>query len=326
MKTYDLIIVGGGPIGLCCAIEAQKSGLDYLVLEKGVLVNSLFHFPTNMTFFSTSKLLEIGEVPFISHNDKPTRSESLEYFRRVIDAWKLNIRFYEKVEAVDRLEDDSFRVRSSKTEYRSKKIIIATGFYDTHRPLNVPGEDLPKVTHYYNEPHGYVGQKILIVGAANSACDVALETFYKGAEVTMVIRKPEIKATVKYWIRPNIINRIKEGSIKAYFNSTVVEIKADEVIIQTPEGTKNVPNDFVLAMTGYKPNFAFMEACGIKFSEDGNKIPVHDAQTLESNVPGMYLAGVVAAGLQTSTLFIENTRVHAEMIVADILQKNKVSV
>jgi thioredoxin reductase (NADPH) len=324
MKRYDLIIVGGGPIGLCCAIEAQKAGLDYLVLEKGVLVNSLFNFPTNMTFFSTSKLLEIGDVPFISHNDKPTRSESLEYFRRVIDAWKLNIHFYERVEEVDRLEDDSFRVRSSKAEYRSKKIIIATGFYDTYRPLNVPGEELPKVTHYYNEPHIYVGQKILIIGAANSACDVALETYYKGADVTMVIRKPEIKSTVKYWIRPNIINRIKEGSIQAYFNSRVLEIKPNEVIIETPEGKIKVPNDFVLAMTGYKPDFDFLQACGIEFTKDGDRKPLHNPETLETNVEGIYLAGVIAAGLQTSKLFIENTRVHAEMIVTDILKKIKI--
>ncbi len=324
MKTYDLIIVGSGPIGLCCAIEAQKAGLNYLVLEKGVLVNSLFNFPTNMTFFSTSGLLEIGGVPFISHSDKPTRRESLEYFRRVIDAWKLNIQFYEEVKEVTPSADAGFRVRSSKAEYQSKKIIIATGFYDHYRPLNVPGEALPKVTHYYNEPHVYVGQKILIIGAANSACDVALETYYKGADVTMVIRKPEIKPTVKYWIRPNIINRIKEGSIKAYFNSKVLEIHPGTVKIETPEGILEVENDFVLAMTGYKPNFEFLEKCGIQFTEDENKHPLHNPETLETNVEGLYLAGVVVAGMQTSKLFIENTRVHAEMILTDIQQKIRV--
>ena len=212
MKVFDLIIIGGGPIGLCCAIEAQKAGLDYVVLEKGVLVNSLYNFPSNMTFFSTSKLLEIGGVPFISHADKPTRSESLEYFRRVAESWKLWLNLYEEVLSME-TADGQYLIHSSKDRYRSHKVIVATGFYDTPRLLNIPGEELPKVKHFYDEVHPYVGQKVVIVGAGNSACDVVLETYHKGAEVTMVVRKEQIKPTVKYWIRPNIENRIKEGSI-----------------------------------------------------------------------------------------------------------------
>ncbi len=326
MKTYDLIIVGAGPIGLTCAIEAKKAGLDYLVLEKGVLVNSLFNFPTNMTFFSTSNLLEIGAVPFISHGDKPTRRESLEYFRRVMESWQLNIKFYEEVEWID--QDDSksyFEVITLKDTYYSHKVILATGFYDNYRPLDVPGEQLPKVKHYYDEPHNYVGQKIIIVGAGNSACDVALETYYKGAEVTMVIRKPEIKPSVKYWIRPNILNRIKEGAIKAYFNANVIEILEDEVIIETEEGGLTIPNDFVLAMTGYKPDYDFFVRCGIQFQDDAFQTPVHNSETLETNIPGIYMAGVSIAGMQTSKLFIENTRIHAEIIISDIKKQIQVS-
>lgn len=318
MKLYDLIIVGAGPIGLCCAIEAQKAELNYLVIEKGVLVNSIFNFPTNMTFFSTSNLLEIGGIPFISHGDKPTRAESLEYFRRVIETWELNISFYEEVEWIDKNEDDIFETITVDATYYSKNIILATGFYDNYRPLNVPGEDLPKVKHYYDSPHNYVGQKIVIVGGGNSACDVALETFYKGAEVTMVIRKEEIKPSVKYWIRPNIINRIKEGSIKAHYNARIKEILEDEVIVEGSEKVFSIPNDFVLAMTGYKPDYEFFVRCGIKFEEDIYKTPIHNPETLETNIKGMYMAGVNVAGLATSKYFIENTRVHAEMILEDI--------
>jgi bacillithiol disulfide reductase len=322
---YDLIIVGAGPIGLNCAIEAKKAGLNYMVLEKGVLVNSLFHFPTNMTFFSTSNLLEIGGVPFIAHSEKPTRRESLEYFRRVAESWKINIRFYEEVKSIIFKTEDFFQVETSKKEYEAKNIIIATGFYDNFRPLNVPGEDLPKVKHYYDEPHPYVGQKLVVVGSANSACDVALETFYKGADVTMVIREPNIYEKVKYWIRPNIENRIKEGSIKAYFNSTIKEILEKEIVVQTPEGEKILENDFVLAMTGYLPNYAFFKKIGLEWNEDEFKIPFHDPKTFESNIAGMYIAGVITAGMQTSKLFIENARFHAGIIIEDILAKTKSS-
>ena len=321
-KKYDLIIIGAGPIGLTCAIEAKKAGLKYLVIEKGVLVNSLYHFPTNMTFFSTSNLLEIGNVPFIAHSDKPTRREALEYFRRVAESWKLNIHYYEKVETVDK-KGSEFVVKTSKSEYESSKIIVSTGFYDLYRPLNIPGESLPKVKHFYDEPHPYIGQKLIIIGAANSACDVALETYQKGADVTMVIRESHIYEKVKYWIRPNIENRIKEGSIKAYFNSNVKEIREKEVLIETPEGELWLENDFVLAMTGYMPNYEFFEKLGIAIEDHKHKKPVHDPGSLETNVPGMYIAGVINAGMQTSKLFIENTRVHAEMIIPHILKNLK---
>tara|TARA_R110001599_G_scaffold229588_1_gene428797 strand:- start:574 stop:1551 length:978 start_codon:yes stop_codon:yes gene_type:complete len=321
---FDLVIIGGGPIGLNCAIEATKANLNYVVLEKGTLVNSIYHFPTNMTFFSTSNLLEIGGVPFISHTDKPTRREALEYFRRVQQSWKLNIKPYTRV---DRMTSDNgvYHIETSKGTYTTNNVIVATGFYDTPRLLNISGEKLPKVKHFYDDPHPYVNQKLVVIGSANSACDVALETYYKGAEVTMVIRESEIYPKVKYWIKPNIENRIKEGAIKAYFNSTVTEITEHQVLINTPDGPMTIENDFVLAMTGYKPNYTLFEALGIDISEDELKIPAHHADTLETNLPNVYVAGVINSGMQTSTLFIENTRVHSEMIIKAIQAKNPVS-
>ena len=304
MKVYDLVIIGGGPIGLCCGIEAEKANLDYLILEKGVLVNSIYKFPINMTFFSTSKLLEIGEVPFISHGEKPTRREALEYFRRVQDSWKLNIHTFEGVDSMQPNSDGVYVIQTSKSQYFAQSVIIATGFYDTPRLLNVPGEDLPKVKHYYDEAHPYVGKKVLVVGAANSACDVALETYHKGAEVSMLIRKGEINPRVKYWIKPNIENRIKEGSIQAYFNSQLLEIRPESVLLQTPDGPKELANDFVLAMTGYQPNFPLLQRLGLSFANDGHQTPIHHPDTLEADLPNVYLAGVVKGGLQTSKLFI----------------------
>ena len=321
---FDLVIIGGGPIGLNCAIEATKANLNYVVLEKGTLVNSIYHFPTNMTFFSTSNLLEIGGVPFISHTDKPTRREALEYFRRVQESWKLNIKPYTRVDKMTS-ENEVYHIETSKGTYTANNVIVATGFYDTPRLLNIPGESLPKVNHFYDDPHPYVDQKLVVIGSANSACDVALETYYKGAEVTMVVRESEIYPKVKYWIRPNIINRIKEGAIKAYFNSTVTEITEHQVHINTPDGPLTIENDFVLAMTGYKPNYALFEALGIDISADELKIPVHHADTLETNLPNVYVAGVINSGMQTSTLFIENTRVHSEMIIKAIQAKNPAS-
>ncbi|WP_420388444.1 YpdA family putative bacillithiol disulfide reductase [Roseivirga sp.] len=315
---YDLVIIGGGPIGLNCAIEAKKAGLSYVVLEKGVLVNSLYNFPTNMTFFSTSNLLEIGGVPFIAHNDKPTRREALEYFRRVQESWDLNIKLYTEVKSMSEY-DGVYQVLTTKGTFTASHVIVATGFYDTPRLLHIPGEELKKVKHFYDDPHPYVDQKVLVIGAANSACDVALETYYKGAEVTMAIREGEIYPKVKYWIRPNIENRIKEGSIKAYFNTTVKEIRPHEVVLQTPDGDITIENDFVLAMTGYMPNYQLFESLGIPVTEDEFKIPVHDEQTLETPLKGVYVAGVINSGLQTSKLFIENTRVHSEMIIQSIL-------
>ena len=320
-NTYDLLIVGAGPIGMTCAIAAEKAGLKYIVIEKGVLVNSLYHFPTNMTFFSTSKKLEIGNVPFISHNEKPTRREALEYFRRVNDAWKLNINFYEKVLNIKQLANGFHQVETNKTTYQSHSIVVVTGFYDIPKMLNISGENLPKVRHYYDDWHPYIGQKVAVVGAANSSCDVALELYHKGADVTMVVRKSEVNPRVKYWIKPNIENRIKEGSIPAYFNSNITAIRESEIDIQTPTEQITLENDFVLAMTGYQPDISFLEKIGITFEDEEHKTPTHNPETLETNLPNLYIAGVINAGLQTSKLFIENTRHHADLIVGNILER-----
>jgi thioredoxin reductase (NADPH) len=317
---YDVVIVGAGPIGLACGIEAKKANLSYIIIEKGCLVNSLYHYPLNMTFFSTSERLEIGGVPFISHGAKPNRAESLEYYRRVCSSWQLNVRLYEKVEKV--IKEDKFqRLTTSKGTYRAKAVILSLGFYDLPYLLNVPGENLAKVKHYYDEPHPYFGQNIIVVGAANSAVDVALETYRKGANVTMIIRESAILDSVKYWVRPDIENRIQEGSIKAYFNSQLLEIKSLSVTVKTPDKTFDIKNDFVLAMTGYQPPFQFMEDCGINFHDDSFHTPVYSEETMESNVKNLYLAGVVCGGLKTNKWFIENSRVHAEMIVADLRKK-----
>lgn len=319
----DVLIVGAGPIGLACGIEAQKAGLKYLIVEKGVLVNSIYNYPSNMTFFSTSEKLEIGEVPFISHLPKPTRPEALEYYRRVAMSWKLKVNLYEKVEKIEK-KSDVFHTHTSKATYTSKTIVVATGFYDIPNLINVEGENLPKVRHYYTEPHPYFGQKIAVIGAANSAVDVALETYRKGADVTMVVLEDGILPTVKYWVRPDIENRIKEGNIKAFFNSQVTAIHPKKIEVKTPEGNVILENDFVLAMTGYKPNFAFLEMLGVEFQEDEFKTPFYNDQTQESNVKGVYLAGVVCGGYKTNKWFIENSRIHAKTIVADLKKTLKV--
>lgn len=324
MSIYDLIIIGGGPTGINCAIEARKAGLRYLVLEKGVLVNSIYHFPINMTFFSTSKLLEIGNTPFISHGEKPTRREALEYYRRLQQNFQLNVHTYEPVQAMERT-GEGYVVTTEKEKYAARSVVIATGFYDTPRMLDVPGEDLPKVKHYYDDAHPYIGQKVLVVGAANSACQVALELWRKGAHVAMAIREDRIYRGVKYWIKPDIENRIKEGSIPAYFNTTVQEIRPKEVLLKGPEGEFAIENDFVMAMTGYTPNYDFIRKLGVDVPENGDRIPLHNEETLETNLPNVYLAGVVCAGMRTGKLFIENTRDHAEIIVADILAKKGVA-
>ena len=318
-NILDVLIIGAGPIGLACGIEAEKNNLSYQILEKGCLVNSLFNYPMNMTFFSTSDKLEIGGVPFISHNNKPTRAEALEYYRRVTTSWNLNVNLYEPVQEVK--NEEYFEIVSEKTSYQAKNLIIATGFYDLPFLLNVPGEDLPKVKHYYDEPHPYFGQKVIVVGAANSAVDVALETYRKGAEVTMVVREPEINPRVKYWVRPDIENRIKESSITAYFDSSITEIRETEVDINTAKGKKTLPNDFVLAMTGYQPNFNFLKSLGIEIGSDEMQTPQHNTETMETNVEGIYLAGVICGGLQTNKWFIENSRVHAETIIKEIVNK-----
>ena len=322
---YDVLIVGGGPIGLTCGIEAIKSGLSYTIIEKGCLVNSIFNYPINMTFFSTSVKIEIGDVPFVSITPKPTRQEALEYYRRVKDHWNLNIKTYETVEEVIR-EKTYYTIQTSKGVYQAKNVIIATGFYDIPNYLGVEGEDLPKVKHYYDDPHPYMGQNIVVVGAGNSAADVALETWRKGANVTMVVRKPHIKPSIKYWIKPDIENRIKEGSIKAYFNSTVEAIRPSEIDIQTPEGKQTLPNDFVLAMTGYQPNFKWLEKVGIEFTKDTKRLPIYNEETFETTVPNIYLAGVVCGGMITNKWFIENARFHAGNIMRSIKEKEQLVV
>lgn len=323
-EELDLIIIGAGPIGLACGIEAQNANLNYLILEKGCLVNSLYNYPVNMTFFSTSERLEIGKVPFVSNNPKPVRSEALEYYRRVANDFKLRIRLFEEVTAVNQEGDKvnpRYIVTSKKAVYRVKNIIIATGFYDIPYLLNVPGEDLPKVTHYYKDPHHYAFQKVLVIGAQNSAIDAALETWRKGAQVTMVVRGAEIGKRVKYWVRPDIMNRIEEGSIKANFNSRVVEIREKEVDIITPEGQVTIENDWVIAMTGYQPNLAFLRSIGIALSDDETQAPILDAETYETNLPNVFLAGVVCGGMNTHRLFIENSREHAVAIVKTIVAR-----
>lgn len=320
---YDLIIIGAGPSGIACAIEAKKNDLNYLMIEKGLLVNSIYNFPINMTFFSTSQKLEIGDTPFISHVDKPTRKEALEYYRRLVGSWDLKVNLYEEVTGLERVGEDIYEVKTSKKTYKTTAVAVASGFYDVPRLMNVPGENLPKVKHYYDDAHPYIGQNVLVVGAANSACDVALETYHKGANVTMAVRGSEIYQNVKYWIKPNIENRIKEGSIKAHFNTTVKEIKPDSVILNTPDGEITLENDFVLAMTGYQPNYPFLEKLGIEINENNHKKPTLNKETFETNLPNVYAAGVIQAGLLTSKLFIENTRHHGKVIIQSVLNKKK---
>ncbi len=320
INDYTLIIVGGGPIGIACALEAKKAAIPYLILEKGCLVNSLYNYPVNMTFFSTSEKLEIGGIPFVSNNIKPTRPEALEYYRRVAVSNQVNIHLQEEAREITSV-NNHFQVKTLKAVYDCRYVIIATGFYDIPVMMNVPGEELPKLTHYYKDPHFYAMQRVLVVGANNSAVDAALETYRKGATVTMVIKGEGIGERVKYWVRPDIENRIKEGSIKAFFNSTVKEIREAEVELETPGGTVSIPNDYVIAMTGYKPNFSFLEKAGIQISSDPQQLPSYNPDTMESNLPGVYLAGVVCGGMNTHVWFIENSREHAVRILDDIRKK-----
>jgi putative YpdA family bacillithiol system oxidoreductase len=275
-----------------------------------------------MTFFSTSEKLEIGDIPFISNNPKPNRNEALEYYRRVATSNNLHINLYEAILSVEKV-NECFKIISEKNNYTTKKVIVSTGFYDIPKMLNIPGEELPKVMHYYKEAHPFVMQKVIVVGASNSAVDAALEVWRKGGDVTMVIRGPKIGERVKYWVKPDIENRIEEGSIKAYFNSEIIKITKNEVFIQTPKGPKILDNNFVIALTGYKPDFKFLKSLGVQFSEDGNYFPKYNTETMESNVEGLYLAGVICGGLETHKWFIENSRVHAKIIIQDISKKNQ---
>lgn len=320
MVETDILIIGAGPIGMACGIACEKNGLQYEIIEKGPLVNSLYNYPLNMTFFSTSERLEIGDVPFISHNPKPTRSEALEYYRRVAMHWKLRTRLYEKVLGIEK-QNDRFLTTTVKETYYSRAVIIATGFYDIPNLMHIPGEDLPKVQHYYREPHVFYKQKLVVVGAANSAVDVALETWRKGAEVTMVIRENSIRNSVKYWVKPDIENRIRDGDIRAYFSSHLTAIREHEVDVATPEGQITIANDYVMAMTGYLPDFTFLKNAGIRICDDEMHTPWHDKETMETNVSGLYLAGVICGGMQTNKWFIENSRVHADQIIRHFLSK-----
>jgi thioredoxin reductase (NADPH) len=316
----DVVIIGGGPIGIACGLEAKKKGFSYVILEKGPIVNSLFNYPVNMQFFSSSERLEIDDIPFISKEAKPKRDEALEYYRRIVTGNNLNIHLFEKV--IQAKKDHAhFEVQTPKGAYFSKNIVVATGFYDIPNLLDVPGEDLPKVSHYYKDPHFYAGQKVAVVGASNSAIDAALECWRKGAEVRLIIRGPEVGQRVKYWVRPDIINRIAEGSITAHYNSTLTEIRENELVLDTPEGELVLENDFVLALTGYMPNFAFLETLGIELSADGKRLPNYDPETMETNIRGLYLAGVICGGMETHKWFIENSRIHAKIIIAHIQEK-----
>lgn len=317
METLDILIIGGGPIGLACGLAAKRAGLSYVILEKGCLVNSLYNYPLNMTFFSTSERLEIDGIPFMSINAKPTRPEALEYYRRVATSRDLHVKLFEEVQTII-TNGDTYTVKTPRHTYNARHVVIATGFYDIPNLMNVPGEDLPKVRHYYKDPHFYAMQRVIVVGAHNSAVDAALETWRKGADVTMVIRESGIGSRVKYWVKPDIENRIKEGSIKAHCHSVIKAIRPDEVDISTPEGVVTVENDYVIAMTGYQPNFSFLEKAGIELSKDEKKYPAYNPDTMETNLPRVYLAGVVCGGMDTHVWFIENSRDHADKIIAHV--------
>ena len=317
MEILDVLIIGAGPIGLNCALEAEKNGLSYVIIEKGTIVNSLYNYPLYMRFFSTADKLEIAEIPFITTSPKPGRQDALEYYQGIARQKALKIKLYEKV--INISKNELFEIQTSKAKYLAKNVIIATGFYDIPKLLNVPGEHLPKVKHYYTEPYPYANQKIVVIGASNSAVDAALETYRKGADVTMIIKGSEISNSVKYWVKPDIENRIAEGSIKAFFNAEMQEIKDSTVIFKDDRGSiHEIENDFVLAMTGYLPDFDFLKNSGILLRNE-NLIPMYNPETMETNIKNLYLAGVVCGGKDTHLWFIENSRIHANLIVKHIL-------
>jgi thioredoxin reductase (NADPH) len=325
--SLDVVVVGAGPTGLACGIDCKRAGLTVANIDKGCLVNSLFNYPSNMTFFTTPELLEIGNIPFCSPNQKPTRQEALEYYRKCAEHYQLDLRLYEPVLKIEG-SDNNFVVHTTnlhgqRREYHARKLIVATGYYDRANHINVPGEDLPKVMHYYREPHPFFGLEVMVIGGKNSAAIAALELWRHGAKVTLVHRREGISASVKYWIKPDIENRIKAGQVKAYFNARVREITLEHVVLETPQGEVTLANDYVFALTGYHPDFEFLCSLGIKLSGEADKKPVVDPQTLESNVPGIYLAGCIVSGMRTSEIFIENGRFHGQAIAADLKQKLK---
>jgi thioredoxin reductase (NADPH) len=324
VSPLDAIVVGAGPTGLACGIELKRRGLNAVLIEKGCVTNSLYHYPTNMVFFTTPELLEIGDIPMTSLNEKPNRTEALKYYRRVAEHYKLDIHQYERVDNLAGT-DNAFEVRTTdrygcRHTYAARKIILATGYYDIPNLLNVPGEDLPKVLHYYKEAHPYYNQDVAVIGAKNSAAIAALELFWTGARVTLIHRGGQISEKVKYWIRPNIENRIKSGEIKAYFHSQVVEIRPDSIVLNTPQGEVLLKNDFVFALIGYSPDLEFLNSIGVTL-DPATQRPRSDPATLESERSGVYLAGVIVAGMHTNEIFIENGRFHGTQIADDIAEK-----
>ena len=323
-ESFDAIVVGAGPTGLACGIELQQRGVKTVLVEKGCVVNSIYHYPTHMTFFTTPELLEIGNIPMTSLNDKPNRTEALKYYRRVADHFQLDVRQYERVDRIEG-EDNAFQADTTDRlgchrVYRARKIVLATGYYDVPNPLNVPGEELDKVLHYYKEAHPYYNHDVAVIGGKNSAAIAALELFWTGARVTLIHRGPGISDSVKYWIKPNIENRIKSGEIPGYFLSRVVEIQRDSIRVSTPEGEISLRNDFVFALTGYRPDLAFLNSTGITLEPDTLR-PRSNPETLESERPGIYLAGVIVAGMHTNEIFIENGRFHGRLIAESIASK-----
>jgi thioredoxin reductase (NADPH) len=321
---FDLLVIGAGPTGLACAIEAQKAGLRVVVVDKGCVCNSLFHYPAHMTFFTTPELLEIGDIPFPSPNPKPSRNEALQYYRLVAAFYKLDIHQYHLVERVTGA-DGAFTVHTEDrfgrpSSFQSRKLAVSTGYYDLPNYMRIPGEDLSKVHHYYNDPHPFFEMDVVVIGGKNSAAIAALELWRSGARVTLIHRGQEMHRHVKYWIKPDIENRIKNGEVKALFQSRVIEITPDAVIIETPHGRQTLKNDFVFALTGYHPDFSFLERMGVRF-EGKDMQPVCDPVTLESNVAGIYLAGVIVAGSRTNEIFIENGRFHGRQIAQSLASK-----
>jgi thioredoxin reductase (NADPH) len=314
---FDVMVIGAGPTGLSCAIETRRAGLRVVLVDKGCVCNSLFHYPSHMTFFTTSELLEIGDIPFPSPHAKPTRNEALEYYRQVAAHYELDVRQYQRVQRIEG-SDDNFTAHLADRfgrpgTLRARKLIVSTGYYDIPNLLNIPGENLSKVHHYYNDPHPYFGTDVVVIGGKNSAAIAALELWRHGARVTLIHRGPEMHRHVKYWIKPDIENRIKNREIRALFNSSVVEITPDTAIVETPDGRQILPNDFVFALTGYRPDFSFLESLGVHF-QGPDRLPICDSETLCSNVPGIFLAGVIVAGSRTNEIFIENGRFHGKQI------------
>ena len=315
--VFDVVIIGAGPVGLACAIELKRHGLSPLVVEKGALVNSIVGYPVNMEFFSTPELIEIGGYPFPVQGYKPTREEAIEYYRGVTQREALAVRLYERVLSVSGT-NGAFTVSTDKGTHRTGKIIVVTGFFDRPNRLNVPGEELAKVTHYYREPYPYVRQKLAVIGAKNSAAKAALDCYRHGAEVTLIVRSPLLSDSIKYWIRPDLENRIKEGSIRAHFGAVVEEIRPSSLVVRTADGRREIENDWVLAMTGYQPDFEFLESLGLTFADDGFRTPIFDETTFETSRPGVYVAGTVCGGYRTNRWFIENGRFHAQQIARHI--------